>query len=77
MTIVRNKQCNYNSRSAARGKFRLVENRLKGSVMRISARAFTRLQKIVQCERSLIRQIKASLVMHLTVSPVGAMLVKI
>ena len=25
MTIVRNKQCNYNSRSAARGKIRLVE----------------------------------------------------
>ena len=27
-TIVRNKQCKYNSRSAARGKIRLVENRL-------------------------------------------------
>ena len=29
MTIVRNKQYSYNSRSAARGKFRLVENRFK------------------------------------------------
>ena len=27
-TIVRNKQCKYNSRSAGRGKIRLVENRL-------------------------------------------------
>ena len=27
-TTVRNKQCKYNSRSAARGKIRLVENRL-------------------------------------------------
>ena len=28
-TIVRNKQCKYKSRSAARGKIRLVQNRLK------------------------------------------------
>ena len=28
VTIVRNKQCKYNSCSAARGKIRLVENRL-------------------------------------------------
>ena len=31
VTIVRNKQFNYDSRSAARGKIRLVENRLEGS----------------------------------------------
>ena len=29
LTIVITKQCNYNSRSAAHGKIRLVENRLK------------------------------------------------
>ena len=29
VTIVRNKQCKYNSRYAARGKIRVVENRLK------------------------------------------------
>ena len=28
-SIVRNKQCQYNSRSATRGKIRLVESRLK------------------------------------------------
>ena len=35
VTIVRNKQCNYNSRAAARGKVRLVENRLKSAARQI------------------------------------------
>ena len=40
VTVVRNKQCNYNSRSAARGKIRLVENRLKGSGMKTDRTIF-------------------------------------
>ena len=38
VTIVRNKQCNYNSRSAAHGKIRLVENPGKPALSRTSTR---------------------------------------